>query len=358
MTRTPTLPIPAPACHTARLLIILPALNEQATIADVIGRVPPHIDGVTDIEILVVDDGSTDATADAARAAGADVVSHHKNLGVGAAFATGVRQALERGADFIVNMDADGQFDPADIPRLIEPLLFGGAAFATCTRFADPDFVPRMPLIKRWGNALMTRLINRLAWRSQFTDVSCGFRAYTRDTLLRLNLMGEYTYTQETLLHLAAQPIRTAEVPLQIRGTREFGESRVAGSLVRYVANAVPIILRTVRDLRPLLFFGVIAIVVLSAGVALGGFVVLHWMRTGLTSPYRSVLIGSAVCIMLGFLLAVLALLGDMLTRQRRLLEELLYLSRRQAQSPPAAEALPAPPLTELERPCPNCSLE
>ncbi|MCH8852935.1 MAG: glycosyltransferase family 2 protein, partial [Planctomycetes bacterium] len=184
-------------------MIIIPALNEQATIADVVQRVPREIDGITGIEIVVIDDGSTDRTVELAREAGAEVVSHASTRGVGAAFATGVRTALEREAEIVVNMDGDGQFDPADIPKLLEPILFAGADFVSCTRFANPEFLPEMPRIKKWGNAVMTRLINRLAWKSNFTDVSCGFRAYTRDTLLRLNLMADFPSTQETFLNLA-----------------------------------------------------------------------------------------------------------------------------------------------------------
>ncbi len=330
MTRTKTpLPIPAPVSTAKSLTIIIPALNEEATIADVVQRVPREIEGIGSIEIVVIDDGSTDRTAELARQAGAEVVSHAVNRGVGAAFATGVRTALEHKAEIVVNMDGDGQFDPADLPKLLEPILFAGADFVSCTRFANPEFMPEMPAIKKWGNAVMTRLINRLAWGSNFTDVSCGFRAYTRDTLLRLNLMADYTYTQETFLNLAAQRINMAEVPLQILGTRPHGKSRVAGSITKYVLHTVPIIFRTLRDLRPLLFFGGIALAVLAIGLALGGFVFWHWFETGYTTPYRSVLMGSAVCIVLGFLLGVLALIADMMKRQSHLLEELLYLGRK-----------------------------
>lgn len=326
---TKPLPIPASATTAKTLAVIIPALNEEATIADVIGRIPRRIDGIESVEVIVIDDGSTDRTAEQARSSGAQVISHARNLGVGAAFCTGVRAALECNAEVVVNMDADGQFNPADIPKLLEPILFGGAEFVSCTRFADPELVPHMPRIKRWGNSMMTRLINRLAWSSKFTDVSCGFRAYTRDTLLRLNLMGDYTYTQETFLNLAAQRVKMVEVSLKVRGTRAVGRSRVAGSITKYVVHTVPIILRTLRDLRPLLFFGAIALAVLAVGLALGGFVFWHWLSTGQTTPYRSLLMGSGVCIVLGFLLVVLALIADMLKRQRRLLEESLYLARK-----------------------------
>jgi glycosyltransferase involved in cell wall biosynthesis len=313
-----------------KLVVIIPALNEAATIADVVGRVPRRIPRVDRVDVVVVDDGSSDATSTQARAAGADdVLRHAQNQGVGAAFASGMTAALARGADVVVNMDGDGQFRPEDIPKLIRPIIDGEAGFVTCTRFADPDLVPQMPAVKRWGNHGMTWLIGRMCPNRRFTDVSCGFRAYSRDTLLRLNLYGRYTYTQETFINLAAHDVAMAEVPLEVRGIREHGESRVASSISKYVANTVPIIFRTMRDMRPFAFFGSIAAVTLTIGIGLGLFVFVHWMMTGHTQPYRSVVTGSAVGIILGFLLFVVALLADMLNRLRKLLEDLLYFARR-----------------------------
>ena len=320
-----------------KLVVIIPALNEAATIADVVRRVPRAIERIDQVEVLVIDDGSSDATASVARAGGASVVSHERNQGVGAAFKTGVSEALRRGADVAVNMDGDGQFHPEDIPRLIEPIFCHGAGFVTCTRFADPALVPRMTAIKRWGNTWMTWLIGRLCSTGSFTDVSCGFRAYTRDTLLRLSLYGRYTYTQETFINLAAHRVPMAEVPLAVRGVREHGRSRVAGSIVQYICKTVPIIFRTFRDVRPFFFFGGIAAAVLVIGLGLGGFVFGNWLMTGRTHPYQSVIIASAVGIILAFLLLVVALLADMLNRLRKLLEELLYFARREHYRPPVA---------------------
>ena len=202
------------------LVVVLPALDEERTVAQVIEAIPRAIPGIGRVEALVVDDGSTDRTAELARQAGARVVSHASRRGVGAAVATGIDAALRLGADYIVNMDADGQFDPAGIPELIEPLRKGEAEFVTCSRFGLKDYQPEMPWAKRWGNRLMCRIINWIIWGARFTDVSCGFRAYTRETALRLNLFGQFTYTQETFIDLAAKGVRMAEVPLRVRGER------------------------------------------------------------------------------------------------------------------------------------------
>jgi len=312
-----------------KLVVIIPALNEEKTIGEVIRRIPRNIEGIAVTEVIVIDDGSTDGTVEQARAAGAQVVSHHDNLGVGVAVATGMDAALRRGADIIVNMDADGQFSPEDIPALIEPIRKRGYGFATCTRFARPELVPEMRWVNRWGNRMMCRLINWIIWGANFTDVSCGFRAYSRDTALQLNLFGRFSYTQEMFIDLAGRNIRMTEVPLRVRGIREFGQSRVAGSLGRYASRAATIILRAMRDTRPLKFFGGIGLSVVMIGVLLGLIVFGFWLATRRTDPVKSLLIGSSVFLTLGFLLCTVALMADMIGRLRRTLEDIRYTLRR-----------------------------
>ena len=311
------------------LVVVLPALDEERTVAQVIEAIPRAIPGIGRVEALVVDDGSTARAAGVARPAGARVVSHASRRGVGAAFATGIDAALRLGADYIVNMDADGQFDPAGIPELIEPLRKGEAEFVTCSRFGLKDYQPEMPWAKRWGNRLMCRIINWIIWGARFTDVSCGFRAYTRETALRLNLFGQFTYTQETFIDLAAKGVRMAEVPLRVRGEREHGKSRVASSLWRYGTNALLIILRSMRDIRPLKFFGLISVALLLLGLLQGLFVFGWWVATEHTTPFRSVLTGSATCLTMGFMVGVLALLADMMGRLRKNEEQVLLLLKR-----------------------------
>jgi len=310
-----------------KLVIIIPALNEEATIGSVIKAIPAGMPGVDERSVIVVDDGSRDRTADCAREAGAKVVSHRRNRGLGVAFMTGINAALADGADIIVNMDADGQFNPEDIPTLIEPILAGRAEFVTCTRFGRKEWIPEMPATKLWGNRMMCRVVNHIIRaRPKFTDVSCGFRAYSREAALKLNLFGTYTYTQESFIDLASKKVRMVEVPLRVRGEREHGQSRIAHSLVSYARNAGLILVRSMRDLHPLRFFGLIGVAVFLIGVLLGGFVFIHWLRTGFTSPYRSVLLGSGIALILSFLLFVLALMADMFGTVRKNLDRLHML--------------------------------
>ncbi len=182
-----------------KLVILIPAYNEEVTITEAIKRIPNQIEGIDEKEVIVIDDGSRDKTAQLAREQGAFVVSHAINMGVGAAFSTGILTALNRKADIIVNMDADLQFNPLDIPTLIQPILKGEAGFVTASRFKDKSLIPDMPSIKIFGNRLVAGIINYIT-KKNFSDVSCGFRALSHDAALRINLFGDFTYTQERSL--------------------------------------------------------------------------------------------------------------------------------------------------------------
>ncbi|MCX7818951.1 MAG: glycosyltransferase family 2 protein [Kiritimatiellae bacterium] len=311
-----------------KLVVQIPALNEERTIGEVIARIPRRMDGVDAVEIVVVDDGSTDRTAEIAVAAGAHVIRHDVPRGVGAAFRDGLEASIARGADVIVTIDADGQFNPEDIPRLAAPILRGEADFATASRFADPALEPEMPRVKRWGNAMMARWISRLTGRV-FHDVSCGFRAYGPNAFLRLVLTGDFTYTHETFLALAFAGLRMVEVPVRVRGVREFGASRVASNLWRYGWRTASIILRTYRDYRPLRFFGWLAAWPAGVACALLVFLVGWRLYSGGFSPHKwagfvAAALGGAA--LLVFLIGVVA---DMLDRIRAGQDELLYRLRR-----------------------------
>ncbi len=320
----------ANALPSRHLVVLLSALNEEATIERVIRGTPRNIPGIAAVEIVVIDDGSTDRTAARAREAGAAVISHGVNRGVGAAFQTGIREALRRGAGIIVHIDGDGQFNPADIPTLLAPVLDGRADIATCTRFARAETYPVMPPIKIWGNRVVRTIVNR-ATGQRFTDVSCGFRAYSRDAALRLTLFGKFTYTHEVILDAVQKGLRIVEVPLQVRGEREVGTSRVARNVVWYGLQWLAIFFRAFRDASPLQVFGTLASVAGVASVGTGGFVFIHWVRTGHTSPYRSLITLAGVLVLLSAFLFTIALLADMLRRQRAILDDLLFMARKSA---------------------------
>lgn len=315
-----------------KLVVIIPALNEQATITEVLTNIPQDIEGISEISTIVVNDGSTDNTASLATQAGATVVSHQTPRGVGAAFHTGIKHALVNQADIIVNIDSDGQFDAKDIPKLIKPIQNKQVDFITTTRFADPANMPDMPAIKIWGNKWMTRIINFLT-NKHFTDVSCGFRAYSRDAALRLSLFGHFTYTQETFIDLAFKQISMTEISLPVKGEREHGRSRVASNLWRYGIKSATIIFRAARDYQPFYFIGLPGLVISALGLLAGLFVLNNYILTGQTFPYRSLVPASGALITIGFLLLVVSMVADMVHRNRVLIEEQLYLTRKQTYS-------------------------
>jgi glycosyltransferase involved in cell wall biosynthesis len=310
-----------------RVLVVLPALDEARTVGRVIGAIPHDLPGVSSVEALVVDDGSSDGTSEEAQRAGARVIRHPEPRGVGAAFATALQHGIDAGFDLIVSIDADGQFDPADIRVLIQPLVSGDADFTTASRFLDPQLEPEMPPLKRWGNRMMSRLVSRLAGQT-FRDVSCGMRGYSRKAALSLHPFGNFTYTQEVFLNLAFKQLRIVEVPIAVRGEREYGDSRVASNLWRYGLRSSGIIFRCYRDYKPMLFFGSIAAAAFLFALGLGGFLLLHYLSTGGFSPHKWAGFLAATSAALGTLLLFMGVLGDMLNRHRVYLEELLFRER------------------------------
>ena len=321
-----------------RLVVLIPALNEEATVGLVVEQCCRLRSAFPALRVLVVDDGSSDRTAEVAEAAGALVVSHQANHGVGRAFRTGVDRALRLGADILVNVDADGQFDPLLIPDLIAPILGGRADFTTASRFKDPSLVPAMPWVKKLGNRMMSVLVSRITGQS-FRDVSCGFRAYSREAALRLNLWGDFTYTQETFLDLAIKEMRIAEIPMAIRGVRQHGESKVASSLWRYARKTSRILFHSFRDYWPMPFFGLVSLFFLVPGSLLLLFLLAHRLTSGSFSPHIwAGLTGGSLC-GAGLLVLVVGLVGQMLKRIRLNQEQLLYYHRKQDLAPPDESA-------------------
>src|SRR5262245_2751134 len=182
----------------ARVAVVIPALNEAATIGDVIAAVPRQIPEVAAVDVVVVDDGSTDGTGARSLVAGADTVARHpRNRGLAACFRDGVREALSRGATVVVSLDADGQHDPTMIPHLIEPILAGDADIVLGVRaLAEAE---QMSRARRYGN-IAGSWVTRRVLGIEITDATTGFRAFSRDAVLQLNITSDFTYTLETLI--------------------------------------------------------------------------------------------------------------------------------------------------------------
>lgn len=310
------------------LVIIIPCLNEDKTIADVIRAIPAEFDAITQRTVIVIDDGSTDDTASCAESAGARVISHPYNKGVGAAFHSGIEAALKLRADIIVNMDGDGQFNPEDIRVLIAPIAQKKADFVTASRFMDPALIPHMPRVKIWGNRRIAHLVSMLI-KKKIYDASCGFRAYSKEAALHLNLFGQFTYTQETFLDLAFKGLAIEEVPVRVQGVRSHGTSRVAHNLYAYAFNTSRILLRTYRDHKPFYFFSLIALLLFVIGMIPGAFIGIHYFLAGRFYPHRWAGFLAFFLFSLSILCFVTGVVADILARIRDTTEKLLYYHKK-----------------------------
>jgi glycosyltransferase involved in cell wall biosynthesis len=310
-----------------KIIIYMPALNEGLTIHKVIQSIPTKIEAITDIELLVINDGSADNTASEAKRAGATVITHNYNKGVGSAFHTAVDYTLKQGADLLVSIDADGQFDVQQISEMIAPILNNKADFSIGNRFSNgrPE---RMPKLKFWGNKRISKIVS-FASRTKIQDASCGFRAYSKDCLLNLNLDGSFTYTHETILDLANKGYRVAQIPVKV-SYFDGRVSRVANSLSKYAFKTSSIIFKCLKDYRPLKFFLSIAFFIFIIAILCSGFVLIHWIQNGSITPYKSIGIIGLALVGMSLLLAVYALMADMLGRIRKNQEKILYYQKKQ----------------------------
>ena len=315
-----------------RIAVVIPALNEAETIQSVIQKVPPRIAGSKDIHIIVVNDGSSDQTDALARQAGAIVVSHQHNQGVSKAIKTGIDTALSLRAEIMVNIDADGQFDPADIEKLIHHLQQEKADLVVGDRFTDPQTgkirrPPHMPQSRYWGNRLVATFVNQLC-RIHLTDVSSGFRAYTYQALLSLNLTDRIDYTQEMVLDLVSKKMIVSSVSVPVKYFPQR-ESRVAHSLLIYSYETLKLIVRSFRDYKPLVFFVTVSLPFFLLSIFLGSILLGQFFGYGLPTNHVVIRFWGVYCFTIAFFLWVIGFFADMIVRLRQNQEHLLYLHKR-----------------------------
>jgi glycosyltransferase involved in cell wall biosynthesis len=307
-----------------KLIVTIPAYQEEETIGAVIREVPREIEGVGRVEVLVLDDGSTDNTVAEAQAAGADhIVSHRVNLGLARTFRDAVHEALKRGADIIVNTDADGHYDQSRIPDLIRPVLEGNADMTVGSRN-----IRELPMrwTNRWGNLFGSFLVRTLAGLPSSIDVSTGFRAYSRETALRLNVVSTHTYTHETLIAAMEQGMSIVDVPLPARPVDR--PSRLIKGLGGHIFRALAVIFRSYAVYQPLRVFATLAVLLIVAGmVPLVRFLILY--IGGDAGGHVQSLIAGAVMLLVGFQVLILALLASAIAWNRKIIEDVLLRERR-----------------------------
>ncbi len=311
-----------------KLVINLPAFNEEAKIKETLKRIPRQIPGIDEVFIQVIDDGSKDQTPKIAREAGANLVfSHPNNRGIGVTFRTAVEKALENGADIMVNMDADGQFNPQDIEKLIQPILKGQADLVSASRFGQKK-ASNMPKTKSVLNQLAAWIIEKFM-KHRVEDLTCGFRAYSREALLRLNLSGGFTYTQEVIIDAIGKNLKIQWLPVTVTYF-EDRQSRVVKNTFNYVGQSGKIILKTVRDVRPMRFFGIPSLILILTSFFLFIYFLIMYLDTLKITPYRNIILLAAILLFVGLQILIFAFIADMIKTTRKLIEDQTYLIKKE----------------------------
>lgn len=327
-----------------KLIVMIPAYNEEATIGRVVREIPRSLDGISEVEVLVCDDGSTDRTVAEAIAAGADhIVRLRRNFGLTTAFSTALQASLALRADIIVNTDADSQYDPRDIERLIAPILRGEADMVSGNR--QVDSLDHMPPAKKYGNRAGSWMLRVIAG-SPVQDASSGFRAFSRECALRLNPSIGHTYTHQTLIQAAHSGMIVAEVPVAFRqSAREGGASRLIGGVGSHILKSLATIVRSLTTYRPLAVLGRLGLVFMVAGLLILLIPLANWISQGDTEGHLQSLITAGVLGLVGLQLVVLGLLADAVSATRRLSEEVLYLMKAER----VGESAAVPPFEPIQ---------
>ena len=312
-----------------KVIIQIPCYNEADTLRQTIDSLPRQLPGVDGIEVLVVDDGSTDDTLQVAGSATVDhIVRLPRHVGLAAAFVAGLEACLARGADVIVNTDADNQYLAEDIERLLEPIFAGRAELVVGDRGVAtlPRFSRRKRLLQRLGSWIIQQ-----ASGMKTPDATSGFRAMTRDIALRTLVLSEYSYTLETLIQAGARRAAIEFVP--VRTNPQTRPSRLMRNIWQYLASSTATIVRAYTMYRPLRVFSFLGMLVSLAGLALG-LRYLYFVLAGQGAGHVQSVILAAILLVIGFQVMLIGLLADLVGFNRRILEELLYRLRKLEQFP------------------------
>ena len=307
-----------------KLIIQIPCYNEADTLKTALNGLPVTLEGVDQIEYLIVDDGSTDGTAEAAREWGVDhVVRFPKNRGLAKAFMAGLDGCLRCGADIIVNTDADNQYCGADIGALIRPILEGRADMVVGARPIDEteEFSWLKKKLQHFGSWAV-----RMASRTDIPDAPSGFRAFSREAAMRLYVVNDYTYTLETIVQAGREKIAVTSVP--VRTNPRLRDSRLYTSVWAYVKKSMLTILRAYMMYKPLMCFTLLSVPCLAVGIGIG-LRFLYFRATGDTGGHVQSLILACTLIIIGFLTFMIGLVGDVISANRKIMQDVRYHVKR-----------------------------
>jgi len=307
-----------------KLIIQIPCYNEEQTLPQTINDLPQEIEGIDRIEYLIINDGSTDKTVEIAREIGVHhIVSFKQNNGLAKGFMAGIDACLHLGADIIVNTDADNQYCGEDIENLVRPILDGTADIVIGERPIDETehFSWKKKKFQRFGSWVV-----RLASKTDIPDAPSGFRAYSREAALHINVINDYTYTLETIIQAGRN--KTAIISVPIRTNAETRESRLFSSIWAYIKRSSTVIVRSFMMYKPLRFFGSLGVISISIGLVFGIRFLIYYV-SGAGEGHIQSLILVAVLLLLGVQSIIAGLQADIIAANRKILEDIQYRVRK-----------------------------
>ncbi len=293
--------------YIKKVVVTIPAFNEERSIGDVIEDIRMVMEKENyDYSIIVVDDGSSDRTADVAKDSGAIVISHPTNRGLGETFRTEIKECIKLNPDVIIHIDADGQYSPMEIPGLLNEIE-NGNDLVLGSRFKGS--IEHMPLIKKLGNRMFSNAISRIIG-FKVTDAQTGFRAFTRELAEKIEIKSGHTYTQEQIIKSVREKFRIKEVPINF-AKRKCGESRLIGSTLAYAVKAWSNIFRIYRDYDPLKTFGLLGAIALLPGFIIGLWLMWFFLNEGIM-PFTGLLVLTFLLITIGVIFILFGFIADM----------------------------------------------
>lgn len=307
-----------------KLIIQIPCLNEEESLPVTLQDLPKHIPGVDVTEILVIDDGSTDRTSEVARRNGVHhIVRFTKRKGLARAFYAGLDAALKAGADIIVNTDADGQYKGEDIPRLVGPILEGKADIVIGNR--DIENVRQFSWVKKRLQRIGSWVVRQLTG-STISDATTGFRAYSAEAALKLNIISDYTYTLESIIQAEHKGLAIGNITISTNEVRR--KSRLFRSIPEYLKRSMITVVRVYAMFNPFQIFMRAGAIILFFGLLVGCRFLFYYFLTGGTGKIQSLIL-AAVLILIGFQVMIVGLVSDLISANRRLLEDALYRTKK-----------------------------